>query len=111
MEFSFTDMIMPELLVLIPACWGIGYLIRSTKCPNRFIPFLNAIISVLLAILYTFSETPDSVLHNIFVGVTQGIVCWIVSWVSYDKFIKQGVEKDLKIKLSDNTNMTDDAVG
>jgi len=94
-------MIKPELLVLIPVCWGIGILIRATKCPNKFIPFINALISVILAFLYVFSSSSiNSIGLDCFISITQGIVCWAISWVTYDKFIKSGVENDYKVKLT-----------
>jgi len=101
MELNIVDMIKPELLVLIPVCWGIGILIRATKCPNKFIPFINALISVILAFLYVFSSSSiNSIGLDCFISITQGIVCWAISWVTYDKFIKSGVENDYKVKLT-----------
>lgn len=100
MDFNIVDMIRPELLVLIPVCWGVGILIRATKCPNKFIPFINAFISIILAFLYIFSSSNENIGLNSFIAFTQGIVCWAISWITYDKFIKIGVENDFKVKLT-----------
>lgn len=101
MDINIFEMIKPELIILIPVCWGLGFLIKSTPCPNKLIPSINAFFSVLLACLYVFaSDSCDNIFMMIFIGFTQGIVCFILAWLSYEKFIKAGVEKEVKIKLN-----------
>lgn len=85
---NIQDFIRPELLVLIPVCWGIGLAIKSTPINNQWIPALLCLCSVLLASLYVFSTATETTLMGVFVGVTQGIICWLVAWQSYDKIIK-----------------------
>ena len=84
------SLIHPELLILIPVCWGIGLLLKSTKIiKNKYIPLILAICSVSLTTLYTFAENEiTNIPMGIFLSITQGIVCWAIAWVSYEKGIK-----------------------
>ena len=88
----------PELLVLIPVCWGIGLVLKSTKIPraDASIPAALAATAVALATLYLFGEGMiPNVALGIFAGVTQGIIAWLMAWVSYEKGIKTLQNKEV----------------
>ena len=78
----------PELLVLIPTLWGIGMVIKATKLPNNIIPATLCVLAVLLAGLYTGMQGAD-LWPVIWCGVTQGVICWLIAWATYDKGIKR----------------------
>ena len=108
-EFNVLELITPELLILIPTCWGIGLLIKSSKLPNRAIPIVNCIISILLAVLYLFTMNPTAPIGlNIFSAFTQGVVCWIIAWITYEKVIKRAGNK-LNISNDDVVNQENDS--
>jgi len=90
---NIQDFIRPELLVLIPVCWGIGLMLKSTPINNQWIPAILGLCSVFLASLYVFSTATETPSAGLWIGVTQGIVCWLVAWQSYDKIIKPNGEE------------------
>lgn len=90
---NIQDFIRPELLVLIPVCWGIGLMLKSTPVNNQWIPAALCLCSVLLACLYVFSTATETPSTGIFAGVTQGVIIWLVAWQSYDKIIKPNGEE------------------
>lgn len=85
---DFTNYIAPELLVLIPALYGLGAILKHTnKIKDNFIPVILTGISLVLTCLYvlgTEGVTPVS----IFTALVQGIICAAVS-VYGDQMIKQ----------------------
>ena len=90
---NIQDYIKPELLVLIPVCWGLGLMIKSTPIDNRCIPAILCTSSVLLAGLYVSAAEPQTLAMGVFAGVTQGVICWLAAWLSYDKVIKKNGEE------------------
>lgn len=85
---NIQDYIKPELLILIPTCWGIGLMIKSTPLNNQWIPLVLALFSVSMSCLWVFAAVTQSVAMGVFMGVTQGILCWLAAWLTYDKAIK-----------------------
>lgn len=85
---NIQDFIRPELLVLIPVCWGLGLMLKSTPINNQWIPAILCLCSVLLSGLYVYASSAETLAMGVFVGVTQGVLCWVVAWQSYDKIIK-----------------------
>ena len=83
----------PELLIIIPFCWGVGMLLKSIKeFPNRFIPMMLCIFSLILTALFILGENTDTNKYiKIFTILTQSIALWATSWISYEKYIKQGI--------------------
>ena len=86
---NIQDFIRPELLVLIPVCWGLGLMLKSTPINNRWIPLILGVCSIMLAILYIIAAGGESIATGIFSGFTQGVVCWLAAWLSYEKIIKK----------------------
>lgn len=95
---NLLDILKPELLVLIPVCWGFGMLVKSIKAiPNRYIPFILVTISVLFTTLYILGTGfPGNIYLLIFTILTQGIGYWAVAWAFYEKFIKMGITISIK---------------
>ena len=96
MDFnSIMELLKPELIVLIAVTWGLGLMIKATKFDNEHIPWVTAVIVAVLALIYVFATTAVTsyqlMLMAIFIGITQGIVAWLIGWKTYDKFIKNGL--------------------
>ena len=85
---NIQDYIRPELLILVPVCWGIGLMLKSTPLSNQWIPLILALCSILLSGLYVYASATETLAMGVFVGVTQGMLCWVASWLSYEKVIK-----------------------
>lgn len=85
---NIQEFIRPELLILIPVCWGIGLMLKSTPFNNQWIPAMLCLSCILMSSLYIFATAADTLAMNIFAGITQGVICWLVAWQSYDKLIK-----------------------
>ena len=92
---SIVKLIASGLVILIPATWGLGLVIKATKLDNGFIPMISVFIITALAVLGTFATADTSTSQLVaaawFAGITQGIVAWLVGWWSYNKFIKSGL--------------------
>jgi len=85
---NIQEYIRPELLILVPVCWGIGLMLKSTPLNNQWIPLILALCSILLSGLYVYAFEDWTLSTGIWVGVTQGMLCWVASWLSYEKVIK-----------------------
>lgn len=74
----FSDYVKSELLGLIPVLYLVGAALKKSKVPNRRIPLLLGLISVVLTALWVFSTTTvDNVgeaAEALFSVVTQGIL-------------------------------------
>lgn len=93
-EINLLGSLQPELAILIPVCWGVGYVVKSSKIKNKYIPLILSIFSVVMAGLYTFAvHGATDVLMSIFLSIAQGIAYWIIAWVSYEKIIKNAMKK------------------
>ena len=72
---DFTEFIKPELLVLVPALYGLGMVLKNTeKIKDNYIPSILTVVSILLTCLYvigTEGVTPLSV----FTSIVQGLIC------------------------------------
>lgn len=95
---NIIQLIASGFLILIPATWGIGLVIKATKIDNRFIPLISAVIVTALAVLGTFSTaelgTTQLVAAAWFTGITQGLVSWLIGWWTYSKAVKSGLTKN-----------------
>ena len=100
----------PELAILIPVCWGLGMLLKSIKVlPNKFIPLMLCMSSVLLTLLYIFGiDEKIGLCFKLFTVLTQGVGYWAIAWVSHEKFIKMGIKLsilDSESQKSDNSKI------
>lgn len=73
------DWIYEELLLLIPALYGLGIVLKHMEIINdKFIPIILTVVSVALSCLVVLSMDGVSA-ESIFNGVVQGIVCAAVT--------------------------------
>lgn len=91
------EYICPELLVLIPALYFIGWCFcQSEKISNKLIPALLGVCGVVLALLYMVSTaevlTLQTVFATIFASIVQGLLCAAAA-VFVDQLKKQA-ERD-----------------
>lgn len=90
---DFTSYITPELLILVPVLYAIGYALKKNqRVADNNIPLILCGIGILLALLYVLSTNPISNLQQlctaIFVAITQGILV-AAGAVFYDQVVKQ----------------------
>lgn len=94
---TYETYIVPEMMVLIPVLYGLGRVLKETICPDRYIPAVLTIISVLITALYIFSDKPVATTQEtaqaIFTALTQGILIASAS-VYTNEAIKQATKKD-----------------
>ena len=77
---QITEYIKPELLVLIPVLYAIGYGIKKTKnISNKYIPLILGAIGIVFCTFYVLATSDiagyKSVLYCIFTVIVQGILC------------------------------------
>ncbi|MEE1074298.1 MAG: phage holin family protein [Acutalibacteraceae bacterium] len=75
---NYEDFVKTELLMLIPVTYLIGIGFKKSKLPDKWIPIILGIISVILSALWVFSTSNISgvkeVAYALFTAVTQGIL-------------------------------------
>lgn len=75
---NFEEYIKPELLILIPVLYLIGYAIKKSTIKDKFIPLILGAISVLLSALWIFANAPITtgaeIATAIFTAITQGVL-------------------------------------
>lgn len=91
---DFTSYILPELLILVPVLYLIGYALKQNKrIADENIPLTLCLTGVILAFLYILSTTPlnstQAVGTAIFAAITQGILVAGAA-VLGNQIIKQG---------------------
>lgn len=72
--------IFPELLVLVPALYVLGYALKCAKpVPDKYIPALLGALGVVFAAVYMLSITStvgvQSIANMIFAAIVQGLLC------------------------------------
>lgn len=72
---DFTQFVKPELLILIPALYGLGAVFKHTeKIKDNFIPLILTGIGIILSCLYVLGTEGISAV-SIFTALIQGILC------------------------------------
>lgn len=85
-----TEYIQPELLVLIPVLYLIGFAIKKTALiSNRFIPLILGVVGVVLCAVYELTTGQ----FNLFAAITQGVLCAGASTYA-NQLYKQLVQND-----------------
>lgn len=74
------EYIYPELLVLIPVLYFIGWCIhKSDKVDNKFIPIMLGGFGILMSAIYMLSITTtvtfNAIFATIFAAIVQGLLC------------------------------------
>lgn len=85
------NFIKPELLILIPVLYWIGYAVKRSKVADEWIPWIIGVTGILLSGLYVCG-TESLTLLSVFTSVTQGILCAGAS-VFVNQLIKQNMKK------------------
>lgn len=87
---AMTDYIQPELLVLIPVLYLVGYALKKTALiPDKFIPLVLGVIGVVLCMVYELATGE----FNLFTAFTQGVLCAGASTYA-NQIYKQLVKND-----------------
>lgn len=67
-----TEYIQPELLILIPVLYLIGYALkRTTVISDKFIPVILGAAGIVLTVCYELGTGQ----FNLFAAITQGVLC------------------------------------
>lgn len=89
---NLQQFIKPELLILIPVLYFIGYGIKKSSVKDNLIPVILGLSGILLSALYVCGTESFSVL-GVFTAVTQGIMC-AGSSVYVNQLIKQNMKQE-----------------
>lgn len=85
---DFTNYVLPELLALVPALYGLGALIKKAeKIKDNYIPVILLVVSLVLCCLYVLGTQGVTAL-SIFTAIVQGIICAALA-VFGNQLIKQ----------------------
>lgn len=75
---NYQDYIKTELLVLVPVLYFVGIGLKKSKLPDKWIPLVLGIASVILSAIWVVATVQASGLREIaaaiFTAVTQGIL-------------------------------------
>ncbi len=75
---NYTDYIKTELLVLIPVLYLLGMGLKKSKVPDKHIPIIIGILSIILCAVWVAATTCitnfKEILEAFFVSLTQGIL-------------------------------------
>ncbi len=88
-----TDYLKPELLVLIPVCWGLGLILKSwPSFADKAIPPVMGVSSVAMAAMWGFAQSPiggyQDALMALFTAIAQGVIASLLANLGYDKVIQ-----------------------
>ena len=85
---DFTNYVLPELLALVPALYGLGALLKKAeKIKDNYIPVILLAASLVLCCLYVLGTQGVTAL-SIFTALVQGIICAALA-VFGNQLIKQ----------------------
>lgn len=106
---DFTTYILPELLILAPVLYLIGYALKQNKrIQDDNIPIVLCLTGVVLAFLYILSTTPlnstQAVGTAIFAAITQGILVAGAA-VLGNQIVKQGKKAETNTYLEAVTDI------
>jgi len=92
---DFSKYILPELLLLIPVLWVIGYVIKKSKVADEKIPLILFACGIMLAGLWIICQTSLTTSQQwgmaIFSAITQGILCAGTA-IGADQVLKQATK-------------------
>jgi 1,4-dihydroxy-2-naphthoate octaprenyltransferase len=104
MEY-INEFVKPELLILVPVLYLLGYAIKKSNLSDNFIPLILGGCGIVLSCIYVFSLAPiasqQDLLAAIFTAITQGILCAGAS-VYVNQLIKQAAEYKEDIEDTEN---------
>lgn len=89
---TFKEFVKPELLILIPVLYLIGYGIKKSEIKDKYIPLLLGLVAIIFTGLYVFATSNISDIKDvcmaIFTALTQGILAAGAS-VYFNQIYKQ----------------------
>lgn len=86
---TLKELIKPELAILIPVMWAIGYAIKNTqKIDDKYIPIILGVVSILLTALGLLATVESNLVTLLFAAITQGIIIAAVA-VYGNQIVKQ----------------------
>lgn len=72
---ALKELVKPELAILIPVMWAIGYAIKNTqKIDDKYIPIILGVVSILLTALGLLATVESNLITLLFAAITQGII-------------------------------------
>ena len=75
---NYQDYIKTELLVLIPVLYFVGTGLKRSKLPDKWIPLVLGVVSILLSSIWVIATTSISNVREVaaamFTAVTQGVL-------------------------------------
>lgn len=75
---DFSQYIKPELIILVPVLYLIGFSVKKSKIADKFIPWILGGVSVALSTLWVVANgdltNVNSVLTAVFTAITQGVL-------------------------------------
>ena len=90
----------PELLILIPVLYLIGFGLKKSKLKDELIPLLLGLTGIVMASIYVLAveevESKQAVAAAIFTAITQGILC-----AGASVYVNQIIKQIKKIEDSD----------
>lgn len=108
---DLSSFILPELLILVPVLYALGYALkRNKKFTDESIPLVLCICGIILAFMYIVTTQPlntkQALASAIFTAFTQGILAAATAVLS-NQLIKQGEKfnnENLKEDYTDTDN-------
>lgn len=86
---ALKELVKPELAILIPVMWAIGYAIKNTqKIDDKYIPIILGVVSILLTALGLLATVESDLVTLLFAAITQGIIIAAVA-VYGNQIVKQ----------------------
>lgn len=91
LNMDFLEFVKPELLVLVPALYGLGMVLKKTeKISDNYIPSILTLVSIVLTCLYVLG-TEGITAVSIFTSLVQGLLC-VAGAVYSNQLIKQATK-------------------
>ena len=91
------DMVKPELLVLVPVLYLLGYAVKRSAVADKWIPWLLGAAGVVMSGIYVFATTVlvgwQEALLAVFTAVVQGVLCAGAS-VYVNQMVKQAGKRE-----------------
>lgn len=87
------EFIKPEILILVPVLYFIGFMIKNTLLiKDKFIPLILGITGIVLSVIWVLATTDinntKDVYMAVFTAITQGVLCSGAS-VYVNQIVKQ----------------------
>lgn len=106
-----------EYLKIVTLNVGLGIVIKNIPfIKNNYIPLCLCLINFVLILLYNFAAHQEmNIGMKFFTAITQAPLCWMASWVVYEKIVKkqlsdqpnnEGGENNVNNNVEEETEMS-----